>query len=52
MRLGIHLKRRIPTLGAHSRDAAKHGIRYLISQGLIEPYEHYRAARRSRISRT
>lgn len=48
MRIGIHLKRWIPTLGTHSRDAAKHGIRYLISQGLIEPYEHYRLTRRSR----
>jgi len=44
-RVGIRLVR-IPGLTVHGRDAAKHGLRYLIKQGLADDYKHYRRRRR------
>jgi hypothetical protein len=47
MRAGISL-RRVRGLGTHSRDAARHGIRYLIREGDSAPYAHYRKEREER----
>ena len=44
MRMGIYL-RRLPGMDKHARDAAKHGVRYLVKMGLSGPYEHYRVKR-------
>lgn len=50
MRTHISL-RRVPGLGTHSRDAAKHGIRYLIREGDPTPYAHYKSTNRVREAR-